>query len=199
MDENQISWAWGGCGNLINCCLKSNQQYKMIQDYYLSIDDKDTWTNQEWKIRSRIGQIEHTVDTSTINLAWSNSLDTSFHYIIKNIVINHLSGSMLDRVSTVITYNTTVENSIRLRDCVILDNILQSSGTLYQWCKTIDPEINEDKIQFIYNTWRDKTKLFYEKNSLTVLGYFNDLGIDYTPTTLYTILYENPYTRQQQF
>jgi len=199
VDEIKIGWAWGGCGNLIYHCLKSNEHYDLITQHYSKLTVSDTWTNQEWGIRNVIGPVIHEEENTNINLIWENSLDTSFHYIIKNIKINHLDGPILKRVNDVIDINKNFEKKLQRHDHVVLNNILESSSALYDWCQTIDPTLEQHKIAFIYNSWKAKTKLFYEKNSPEVLSYFGELGIDYQPTTLYTILYENSYTRQQQF
>lgn len=194
MDVYQIGFALGGCGNLINHCLKSNQYFDLITRYYCSIHTNDTWTNQEWNIRTMIGQQEH-VANGDYNLVWDNSLDTSFHYIIKNIKINHLSGSILDRVNGIIENNKKFEHMLRQNRYILLDQLLQSDQSLSEWCCDINPTLDNSQIITIFNLWKEKTKLFFDMHSEQVNDYFYKLGIDYTPKTLYNILYENTYTR----
>lgn len=196
MDENKINFAWGGCGNLINHLLKCDQYFSVIKKYYKLINPKITWTNQEWAIRQSIGKnLQHGI-TGNINLAWENSLDTSFHYIIKNIAINHLDGPMIDRVKGVIEFNNETEQAIRsINGYYSLDCLLKDNNTLFDFCALLNPNLNQDNVNELFKLWKEKTQDYFELHSEQVLRYYQELGIDYSLKNLYNILYENTYTR----
>jgi len=205
MDENlKIRFAWGGCGNLINNIIWSNNYYGLIVDYYTHINDQRTWTDQEWPIKGQnnptprivVGKnLIHEALPSKISLAWENSLDTSLHYIVKNPSINHLAGSIEERVRGVIHYNENVENQIRQEPYWSLPLLLQDFDQLYNKCCEVNSGINKDQVKIIFELWREKTRLHYKKHCKEVLLQFDSLGLDYQPTTIYNILYENTNTR----
>jgi hypothetical protein len=186
-----ITFAWGGCGNLINNCLASNQYYTEIVKYYQQLDPNETWTDQEWSLRDQIGKNLTHDSSASIALAWNNSLDTSFHYCIKNIKINHLPGTMVERVGGVIETVARQEQRIKQGPYWSIDMLLQDFEYLFAQCSTVNSAIEYDRVREIYQLWQQKTQVYYEKNSTEVLDYFTKLGIDYHPTTLYNILYEN--------
>jgi len=187
---SDIHFAWGGCGNLINNCLQSTEHFDLIKNYYESIDLNSLWVEQEWALRSKIG--EHLVHNynGDINLAWSNSLDCCFHYLIKNIQLNHLAGPMIDRVQGVIRMVTREETAIRAGQHWVVDHLLLDFDQLYNHCYRIQP-VDKDNMKIIFKLWLEKSRLFYQANEQTALEYFAKIGIDYQPTTLYNILYEN--------
>jgi hypothetical protein len=187
-----IRFSWGGCGNLINSILLSSLHYDQIINYYKSINEFKTWTDQEWELRHTLGQnLCHEYGQDGILLAWDNSLDTSFHYIIKNIKLNHLSGSMLDRVQIVLAHTFAEENQIRLTTHWPMTKLLQDFDMLYDYCFRANPNIDKDCVKNIFDLWKEKSAKFYKLNSQQVLDYFKELGIDYTPTIVYNILHEN--------
>lgn len=194
-----IKFGWGGCGNLINYLLKSPDYYDEIIAYYRAINTADTWTNQEWNLRQKIGSnIDHETGSYEIGLAWDNSLDTSFHYLIKNINVNHVEGTIEYKIRTVLYFNEREESQIRSNPYWSMTVLLQDFDKLLAQCQHVDDRIRRNQAATIFNLWQDQTRKFYELNSNQVLSYFHDLGLDYTPTTIYNILYENINIRQHR-
>ena len=192
-----ICFAWGRCGNFIKQCLTSNTTSKQTIDFYNGIDISETYTDQEWSIRNDdIYALKHdAVENNTINLVWKDSLTASFHYVIKNIVLNHLTGTMLERVNGVIQYNRKLDHKLRQCPHVVLDNLLQDSNCLFDFCFEKNPQVSKYQIEQIHTLWKNKTRLYYDAHGSTVLEYFRQLGLDYSAETLYNILYENTNTR----
>ena len=155
-----------------------------------------TYVSQEWSIRDdNLYLLSHDSMTKKgINLVWANTLDTSFHYILKNITINHLSGEMILRTKAVVGYNRKLETKLKQLPHVIIDNLLQNSNKLFEFCKQYNTNVEEIRIYEIHRLWKESTKKYYQQNSNKVLDYFLQLGLDYSPTNIYNILYENTNT-----
>jgi len=190
-----ITFGWGGCGNLIKNCLTSNTNYDQVMRHYYNLNIFDTWTNQEWFIRNDDHyQLSHEYRDNSIKLAWSDPLDTSFHYILKNINLNHLTGDMPTKINGVLSFNHSLNQQLKQGPHTLVDQLLVSPEVLYAYCTTIDPAVKFDRVANIYALWKLKTQEYYYTHSSTVITHFAELGIDYSPTTLYNILYENSYT-----
>jgi hypothetical protein len=191
-----ICFAWGGCGNFIKQCLTSDTTGNQTVDFYNRIDVVKTYTSQEWSIRNdKIYVLKHdVVENNAINLVWDDSLTASFHYVIKNIVLNHLDGTMLERVNGVIQHNRNLDQRLRQRPHVIIDNLLKDSNSLFDFCFEKNPQVSKDQIEQIHALWKNKTRLYYDAHGSTVLEYFRQLGLDYSEENLYNILYENTNT-----
>lgn len=187
----EIIFAPGGCGNLINNCLRSVDEKNLIIRWYQNVNPRITWTEQEWAIRTK--DVIHNVKNSGICLAWDNSLDTSMHYIIKNIKMNHLKDdpAILGRVKTIIDQNYEIENKIKENSYYQVEPLLTDPKKMFDLCHNINNKIEYETICTIQQLWIDKTRLYYEQHSEEVLGYFQELKLDYQPTTVYNILYEN--------
>ena len=202
MDENQIiRFAWGGGGNLINYILHSNndQCFDHAVTYYQSINTLHTWVAQEWPMRDQWGSnLSHDFGEDGIKLIWDNSLDTSFHYMIKNHTLDHLgTAPMHHKVSAAIHEISTVEAKLKSRPHWSMTQLLQDIHKLHDQCLQINPLITLDRTRTLFSLWRDKTRDCYDRNAEYVLGYFNQLPwqvVDYKPDTIYNILYANTNT-----
>lgn len=191
-----IRFGWGGCGNLIKNCLTSNINFEEVIQNYQQLTPEVSWTDQEWKLRNdKHYKLSHDYNENGIKLVWSNPIDTSFHYILKNITINHLPGDITDRVKGVIWFNQQLEQKLKQHQHTVLDKILIDSESLHNFCVTVDPTIRLDKVEKIYKMWKSKTQEYYFAHSKNTLTHLTNLGLDYTPITLYNILYANSYIR----
>ena len=174
-----ITFGWGGCGNLVKNCLTSNSNYEQVCNYYQHMNPGSTWTDQEWNIRNdRHYELKHDYTEGGIKLVWSNPIDTSFHYILKNINLNHLTGEMSVRVKSVINFNVTLERILKRHEHALVEEIIATPTALYRYCSAVDPTIQLDRVTQIHQLWCIKTREYSEQHSKTVLGYFDKLGID---------------------
>jgi hypothetical protein len=193
-----IQFAWGGCGNFIKQCLTSDTTYNRTVDFYNKLTINKTYVSQEWSIRNNKRYIlSHDCTTTGINLVWENTLDTSFHYILKNIVIDHLipvHDDIIERNKIVIEYNKNLENQLKQHPHIIIDKLLKNKSQLFEFCILHNPKIDIIKVNNIYQLWKSATRQYYDRYNQTVLGYFSKLGIDYSAQNLYNILYENTNT-----
>jgi len=172
-----ISFAWGGCGNLVKHCLTSNIG---IIDFYKNMDVNVSWTDQEWQVRDSeyYTLSHHYARTAKVKIAWRDSLDCSFHYLIKNITLNHLTGDIGKRTRAVIDFNSRLEHRIRQdTDCVYVENFL------------IQPRFAD-----IVNAWKKATYLYFSLNASLAQQYFKSIGVDYNIQNFYNIVYENTIT-----
>lgn len=205
MDGVKILFAWGGCGNLFQRCLLSNSNYEQIIDSYDSMLLDNTWTNQEWTLRNQLmpENLIHDVkvgdplllDPTNVKLAWSDSKYTAFHYCIKNITMNHLSGDFIERFNTVLRRTHWCELEIRKHDHVIVDRMLADFEYFMERLQQINPLVQESRVAHILSTWRKKTSLFYHANALQVLDWFHRTGLDIDTQILHNLIYENTNTR----
>ena len=110
-----ICSSWGGCGNLINNILHTDVEYKQIVEYYKKINTDTSWTDQEWAIGPRVyfDNVVHNWQPGSIFCGWRSSANTSFHYIIKNPRIDHLTGTVLEKHRAIVNNNRRLENHFR--------------------------------------------------------------------------------------
>jgi hypothetical protein len=191
-----IQFAWGGCGNFIKQCLTSDTTYNKTVEFYTNLKVDETYVSQEWAIRNDDQYVltHDSINPNGINLVWNNSLDTSFHYILKNITINHLTDNIVLRTRAVVGYNQKLEARLKKLQHVVVDNLLRDSNQLFEFCRQYNPNVELETIKEIHHLWKQGTKKYYDQNSTKVLDYFSQLGLDYSPTNLYNILYANTNT-----
>jgi len=191
-----IQFAWGGCGNFIKQCLTCDTTYDKTVEFYTNLKVDETYVSQEWAIRNdeQYVLVHDIINASGINLVWNNSLDTSFHYILKNITINHLTDNIVLRTRAVVGYNQKLETRLKQLPHVVIDELLGDSNKLFEFCQQRNTNVDPVKITHIHRLWKQGTKKYYARNSNKVLEYFSQLGLDYSPINLYNILYENTNT-----
>ena len=191
-----IRFAWGGCGNLIYYILRSDfdQCFDSAVNYYQNIDINSSWTEQEWHMRRRWrGRLVHEFGNDGIALAWDDSLDTAFHYTIKNPTLNHLGPApMQEKISAVIHETSSIETKLRQRPHWSLTRLLTDVDQLYSQCKEINPNISQERTYVLYASWRIQSRKHFDMNARHTQDLFNRLpgpAATYTPKTIYKILY----------
>lgn len=176
--------AWGGCGNLAVNLIYSDRYYKNITQYYRAIQTKRSWTDQEWTISPRVNinglthQYEH--NNGQLYVGWQSSNDTTFHYLIKNIECNHLSGTLLERHRAVLRQNQLLENRFRRTDYWSVNSLLAHTDRTIERVQEINPDVKISQLRTILAMWRERTQEYYEKNHEQVLETLHQIVPDYT-------------------
>jgi hypothetical protein len=195
-DAGIIRAAWGGCGNLFRHLLLSDRHFEVIMSYYQSVTTTTTWTNQEWNIRSYLKEypVVHNSTTATFNLAWDNSLDAAFHYLVKNPTINHLGGTMIERARSVIHECSLQEHQIRLAPYISINQLLTNFDYLLHVLEPHVLRLDPAQVRKILSIWREKTIQVFVTNQPQIDGWFEQIGLDYSSNNLYTLIHENTNT-----
>lgn len=176
--------AWGGCGNLAVNLLYSDRYYQNITDYYNSINVTRSWTDQEWSISPRVNinglthQYKH--NSGQLYVGWRSSLDTTFHYLIKNPQVSHLTGSTLEKYRGVLRQNQLLENRFRRTEYWQVDSLLAHTDRTIELVREINPDVKINQLRTILALWRERTQEYYEKNHKQVLKTLHKIVPNYS-------------------
>lgn len=176
--------AWGGCGNLAVNLIYSDRYYKNITDYYRAIRVQRSWTDQEWTISPRVNinglthKYEH--NAGQLYVGWQSSLDTTFHYLIKNLEVNHLGGTRLDRYRGVLRQNQQLENRFRRTDYWQVNSLLAHTDKTIERVQEINPDVKISQLRTILAMWRERTQEYYERNHKQVLETLHEIVPNYS-------------------
>jgi hypothetical protein len=187
MDENQIiRSAPGGCGSLIDCILHSNNDERF--------DVAVACYRQQQLPSSSL--LQNSYGRNGVAVIWDNIVDASFCYFIENPNLTQINRPPTQmEVSEMVHKISSLEAMLKGNPCCwSLTQLLQDVHKLHDHCRQINPEITLERTRTLFSLWRDTTCGFYERNAEYVLDYFNQLPwqvVDYSPDTIYNILYAN--------